>query len=141
VLAGAAAVNPEPQIVPAILALVLFLWTPPHFWSLAAAKQQDYADARVPMLPLVAPTQAWTKAILAHTAALAALSLLPLWFGLGAAYGVCAALGGGVFLWTSVELSREPTKEKAMRNFLASLVQLTLLIVGVMLDRAFGLAG
>src|SRR5580704_10971828 len=49
VLAGAAAVDPTPQVVPVLLALVLFLWTPPHFWSLAAAKSDDYARAGVPM--------------------------------------------------------------------------------------------
>ena len=141
VLAGAAAINPEPQVVPGVLALVLFLWTPPHFWSLAAAKQQDYANASVPMLPIVAPARAWTKAILAHTAALVALSFVPLWFGLGAVYGVCAGLGGGVFLWKSIALYRNPAKQTAMANFLASLVQLTFFVAGVMLDRAIGLGG
>jgi protoheme IX farnesyltransferase len=139
VLAGAAAVNPEPQIVPGVLALVLFLWTPPHFWSLAAAKHQDYSDACVPMLPIIAPARAWTKAILAHTVALVALSFVPLWFGFGAVYGVCAGLGGGVFLWKSIGLSLNPTKATAMANFLASLVQLTFLVAGVMLDHVIGL--
>ena len=141
VLAGAAAVSPELQIVPGVLALVLFLWTPPHFWSLAAAKHQDYADACVPMLPIVAPAHAWTKAVLAHTAALVALSLVPLWFGFGLAYGVCTAIGGGVFLWKSLALYRDPTRERAMANFLASLVQLTFLVAGVVIDRAIGLIG
>ena len=60
VLAGAAAVDPSPQVVPTVLAIVLFLWTPPHFWSLAAAKGEDYAKAGVPMLPVVVPAYAWT---------------------------------------------------------------------------------
>ncbi len=83
VLAGAAAVDPAPQAAPLILAVVLFLWTPPHFWSLAAARRDDYAAAAVPMLPVTAPKRAWTLAILLHTAALAILSLVPLYFGLG----------------------------------------------------------
>src|SRR5450756_1957128 len=58
VLAGAAAVDPSPQVIPTVLAVALFLWTPPHFWSLAAAKGQDYADAGVPMLPIVVPAHA-----------------------------------------------------------------------------------
>ena len=73
VLAGAAAVDPTPQVVPVVLAIVLFLWTPPHFWSLAAAKGEDYARAGVPMLPVVAPAYAWTLAILTHTVALVRL--------------------------------------------------------------------
>jgi protoheme IX farnesyltransferase len=119
VLAGAAAVDPAPQVVPTVLAIVLFLWTPPHFWSLAAAKGQDYADAGVPMLPLVVPAQAWTLAM-------------------GLAYGLGAGIGGAIFLWKSVALYRQPTKKAAIANFLASLLQLSLLIAGVLLDGAIG---
>jgi protoheme IX farnesyltransferase len=136
VLAGAAAVDPMPQVVPTVLAIVLFLWTPPHFWSLAAAKGQDYADAGVPMLPIVVPAHAWTLAILTHTVVLVALSLVPLWFGMGLFYGLGAGVGGAIFLWKSVALYCTPTKKAAMANFLASLLQLTLLIVGVLLDGA-----
>ena len=138
VLAGAAAVDPVPQVVPTVLAIVLFLWTPPHFWSLAAAKGQVYADAGVPMLPIVVPAQAWTLAILTHTAALVAISLVPLWFGMGLAYGLGAGIGGAIFLWKSVALYRQPTKKAAIANFLASLLQLSLLIAGVLLDGAIG---
>jgi protoheme IX farnesyltransferase len=138
VLAGAAAVDPAPQLVPVVLAVVLFLWTPPHFWSLAAAKGEDYAKAGVPMLPIVVPAQAWTLAILGHTAALTALSLVPLWFGMGALYGVGAASGGALFLWKSVVLHRAPTKQNAMANFFASLLQLALLVLGVVLDGILG---
>lgn len=134
VLAGAAAVDPMPQVVPTVLAVVLFLWTPPHFWSLAAAKGQDYADACVPMLPIVVPTYAWTLAILGHTVALVAISLIPLWFGMGLFYGLGAGIGGTFFLWKSVALYRDPTKKAAMANFFASLLQLSLLIAGVWLD-------
>ncbi|MCF8477211.1 MAG: heme o synthase [Pseudolabrys sp.] len=138
VLAGAAAVDSTPQVVPTVLAIVLFLWTPPHFWSLAAAKGQDYADAGVPMLPIVVPAHAWTLAIVSHTAVLFAISLVPLWFGMGLLYGLGAGVGGAIFLWKSVALYRHPSKQAAMANFLASLLQLTLLIVGVLLDGAFG---
>src|SRR6516165_1075333 len=83
VLAGAASVDSGLQIFPVVLAIVLFLWTPPHFWSLAAAKGDDYARAEVPMLPIAVPPHAWTLAILSHTVALVAISLVPLWFGQG----------------------------------------------------------
>jgi protoheme IX farnesyltransferase len=138
VLAGAAAVDPSPQVVPIVLALVLFLWTPPHFWSLAAAKGEDYAKAGVPMLPIVVPVHAWTLAILTHSAALAAISLVPLWFGKGVFYGLGAGIGGGFFLWKSLALHRAPTRQNAMANFLASLLQLALLILGVVLDSLIG---
>jgi protoheme IX farnesyltransferase len=136
ILAGAAAADPAPQLVPTVLALVLFLWTPPHFWSLAAAKGDDYRSAGVPMLPLVVPASAWTLAILAHAAALLAISLVPLLYGYGPVYGLGAGLGGGYFLWKSWLLHQAPTKQNAMANFFASLVQLGLLIVAVVLDGA-----
>jgi heme o synthase len=134
VLAGAAAVDPAPQIFPIVLAIVLFLWTPPHFWSLAAAKGDDYARAGIPMLPLAVPPHAWTLAILTHTVALVAVSLVPLWFGQGLFYGLGAASGGALFIWKSVALYRSPTKKKAIANFFASLVQLLALISGVLLN-------
>ena len=136
VLAGAAAVDPAPQLFPIVLAIVLFLWTPPHFWSLAAAKADDYSRAGVPMLPVVAPARAWTLAILAHTVALTGISLLPLWFGQGLLYGLGAGSGGAFFVWKSIALYRTPTKQAAMANFLASLLQLLLLIAGVLLSAA-----
>jgi protoheme IX farnesyltransferase len=137
VLAGAAAVDPNPQLFPIVLAIVLFLWTPPHFWSLAAAKGEDYAAAGVPMLPIVAPTYAWTLAVLTHSIALVIISLIPLWFGAGLLYGLGAGVGGAIFLWNSIALYCTPTKEAAMANFFASLVQLLLLIMGVLLDATF----
>ncbi|HSF96253.1 MAG TPA: heme o synthase [Thermohalobaculum sp.] len=136
ILAGAAAVDPALQATPVILAVVMFLWTPPHFWSLAAAKGDDYRQAGVPMLPITVPERAWTSAILAHTAVLALLSLLPLAYGMGPAYGICAALGGGYFLWGSWKLFRAPSRKTAMANFGASLAQFCLLTTGVFLDAA-----
>jgi len=138
VLAGAAAIDPEPQWTPSILAAVLFLWTPPHFWSLAAAKVDDYAAAGVPMLPVIAPQREWTFAILSYTATLAGLSLLPVFFGMGWIYGLCAAAGGGWFLWKSWRLHVAPSRRAAMQNFLASLVQLLLLVAGVFLSALAG---
>jgi heme o synthase len=136
VLAGAAAVDPAPQLFPALLAIVLFLWTPPHFWSLAAAKGEDYARAGIPMLPIAVPPHAWTLAILTHAVALVVVSLVPLWFGQGLLYGLGAASGGALFIWKSIALCLKPTKEAAMANFFASLVQLMLLILGVVLNAA-----
>ena len=90
------------------------------------------------MLPVVAPAYAWTMAILAHAVALAAISLVPLWFGAGWLYGLGAASGGGYFVWKSVKLYREPSKANAMANFFASLLQLALLVAGALLASAAG---
>ena len=138
VLAGAAAVDPTPGVVPVLLAIIVFLWTPPHFWSLAAAKAEDYAGAGFPMLPVVAPERVWTGAILAHALAIAVLSLVPLWFGMGAFYAAGAASGGLYFAWTSWRLWAQPSRRNAMRNFAASLCQLMLLVGGILIEAAFG---
>jgi protoheme IX farnesyltransferase len=134
VLAGASAVDPSPNVFPVVLALVLFLWTPPHFWSLAAAKADDYVRAGVPMLPTTVSQPVWIIVILLHTVALVAISLVPLWYGRGVFYGLGAGIGGAYFLWKSLELYLAPGKRTAMGNFFASLVQLMLLILGVVLD-------
>lgn len=138
VLAGAAAVNPGWQAEPLILAVVLFLWTPPHFWSLAIAAHDDYAAASVPMLPVVSGDSLTAKVILAHTALLVGLSLLPVFWSMGPIYLAAAAAGGALFVWTSVRLVAEPTRKRAIHNFLASLVQLVVLLGGTVADRLTG---
>jgi protoheme IX farnesyltransferase len=134
VLAGAAAVDPGLSPAPVILAVVLFLWTPPHFWSLAFVYRDQYAAAGVPMLPSVVTEATAARVILAHTAVLVPLSLLPFAFGLGWVYLVSAAAGGAWFLVSSMRLLRRPSAATALANFKASLAQLTLLLVGASLD-------
>ena len=137
VLAGAAAVDPQLAPAPLILALVLFLWTPPHFWSLAFVYRDDYAQAGVPMLPVVVGEKTAARVILAHTVALVALSLLPFFYGLGWIYLLGAAVGGGYFVQKSIALLRCPNRQTALANFFASLAQLCLLLVAALLDAAF----
>ncbi|MCP4937209.1 MAG: protoheme IX farnesyltransferase [bacterium] len=134
VLAGASAVDPNIPAAPLILAVVLFLWTPPHFWALATALQDDYAAANVPMLPLTVGDSNAAKISLAHTVALVFLSLTPIAFGMGALYFVFAALGGGLFLYRSIQLVQTPTRQMAMKTFKASLLQLMLLLAGAIID-------
>ena len=138
VLAGAAAVAPEASLAPLPLALawILFLWTPPHFWSLAIACREDYASAGVPMLPVVAGEARAARVVLAATGLLVASSLLPLALGMGPAYAVGAAAGGALFLRAAWRLARAPSKATARASFHASLVQLTLLLAATFLDRA-----
>lgn len=134
VLAGAAAADPSLSAPPLLLALVLFLWTPPHFWSLAMHLRQDYEAASVPMLPVVVGDARAARIILGHTVAVVAISILPFFFGLGWVYLIGAVTGGGVFLVRSIELVRQPGPKAAMKNFHASLIQLGLLLVGAMAD-------
>jgi protoheme IX farnesyltransferase len=134
VLAGAAAVDPVPGPVPVLLALVLFLWTPPHFWALAIAQREEYAAAGVPMLPVVRGDQAAARIILMNTVVLVGVSILPVFFGMGAIYLAGALAGGGYFIYRSYRLYLDPGRTAAMGCFFASLAQLALLILTAMLD-------
>ena len=134
VLTGAAAVDPAIGILPTLLALVLFLWTPPHFWSLAIANRDDYAAAGVPMLPVVFGNERAARIVHANAIVLVAVSLLPALAGAGPAYLVAALVGGAHFLRRTHALARDPRRERAMAAFFASMVQLSLLVLGVAVD-------
>jgi protoheme IX farnesyltransferase len=136
VLAGAAAVDPQLGPLPLALALVLFLWTPPHFWSLAIANHAQYAAAGVPMLPVVVGVQRAARIVHVNTMLLVAASLLPLLYGAGPAYLVGAAAGGAHFLRKTHALARAPERKSALAAFFASMVQLSLLLAAVAVDAA-----
>src|SRR5690606_28739491 len=137
VLAGAAAVDPAIGVKPALLAVVLFLWTPPHFWSLAIAHHDDYATARIPMLPvLVGPARA-ARIVFYNTCALVAVSILPVFYGAGPIYAIGAIAGGWYFLAKTWTLARVPGPDTARRAFLASLVQLSVLLIAASIDSIF----
>lgn len=140
VMAGAAAVTPDAALgpLPLAFAVVLFLWTPPHFWSLAIAFRHDYEAAGVPMLPVVVGDARAAQAVQASAALLVASSIVPAFFGMGWLYLAAAVGGGGYFLLTSAQLARDPTRRRAMVNFHASLIQLTVLLVAAIADRALG---
>jgi protoheme IX farnesyltransferase len=134
VMAGAAATEATLAPAPLILAFVLFLWTPPHFWALAFACKKDYEAAGVPMLPVVVKESVATRTILAHVVVLVLLSLLPVFYGMGWIYFLGAASGGMVFLHASVNLVRKPSIQQAWRTFAMSIVQLGLLLTAAILD-------
>ncbi len=134
VLAGAAAANPELSAVPLLLALVLFLWTPPHFWSLAIANSSDYANAGVPMLPVVVGNARAAQIVFTSALALVGVSLLPVFFGAGPIYFAGALSGGVHFIRKAWQLARAPSRKTAMSSFHASLAQLSLLLLAAMAD-------
>lgn len=137
VLAGAAAVDPQFSAVPLLLALVLFLWTPSHFWSLAIAMHKDYAVAGVPMLPVVVGDRMAARVVLGNTMLLVAVSILPFFYGMGWIYLAGALPGGAWFLHTNLKMVRNPTPRIAMASFHASLAQLTLLLTAAIVDAQF----
>lgn len=134
VLAGAAAVNPSLSMLPLLLALVLFLWTPPHFWSLAIATHADYEAAHIPMLPVVAGVERAARIVFWNSLLLVGTSFLPVFFGAGAAYLAGALIGGAWFIRKTHALARAPSRKTAMASFFASMVQLSVLLAAVALD-------
>lgn len=134
VLAGAAAVDPALGPLPVIFAVVLFFWTPSHFWSLAIVLHKDYKAAGVPMLPVVVGDRRAAQVIFVNTLMLVVASLLPFWFGMGWIYLLGAAAGGALFLYKNIQLLRDPSVPMARANFHASLVQLTLLLTAAIVD-------
>ncbi len=136
VLAGAAAVNPQVGPLAAVLALVLFLWTPPHFWSLAIANEAQYAAAGVPMLPVVVGAARAARIVHASTIALVVVSLLPVFFGAGWIVFAGALIGGVHFLRKTHALVQQPGRRTAMAAFFASMVQLSALLAAVVIDAA-----
>lgn len=135
VLAGSAAVHPQVfEPLPIAFAVVLFLWTPPHFWSLAIAYHDDYEAAQVPMLPVVVGDARAARAILAGSILLVAASLIPSALGMGLLYTVTAVCAGAYLLAKSVKLARAPSVRTAIANFHASLAHLALLLLAAIVD-------
>ncbi|MBF0426448.1 MAG: protoheme IX farnesyltransferase [Magnetococcales bacterium] len=135
ILAGAASVRPELCALPLSLALVLFFWTPSHFWSLAIHLKEDYRRVGVPMLPVLVGEKRAARVILINTLLLVAASLLPWIFGdLGRVYLAGAILAGTFFVWANLRLVRTPTPELGWFNFLASMKYLGLLFLAIVID-------
>ena len=115
--------------------LIVFLWTPPHFWALALMIREHYANAKIPMLPVLRGDRETARQILLYTFAMVAATLVPVAFGIfGLVYAVAAVLLGAVFAWFAYRLWRETTKREAVKLFHYSLLYLALLFVAMALD-------
>ena len=131
-----AAVTGDVALLPVLMFLIIFLWTPPHFWALALYRNGDYARAGVPMLPVVAGRRHTLHQILGYTAVLVAVTLLPSLLGVaGPLYGLLALGLGGTFLYHAVRLWRQDRDVLAMRTFRFSIVYLFALFSGLVVDR------
>ncbi|HEX9380885.1 MAG TPA: heme o synthase [Gaiellaceae bacterium] len=117
------------------LFLIVFFWTPPHFWALALLIRKDYEAARIPMLPVVRGTRETTRQILWYAIVLVGVTVVPvLWGPLGLAYLVAALALGGAFVWLALRLRRETTPRHASLLFHYSLLYLALLFAAMALD-------
>jgi protoheme IX farnesyltransferase len=134
-LVGWAAVTGQVSVPALLMFLLVFAWTPPHFWALALYKRGDYAAAGVPMLPAVRGEEETRRQILAYTVAMVLASLLFYPLGvLGVPYLVAAMVLGARFLWLVARLYRERSDQLAKRVFLYSMQYLGLLFAAMVID-------
>jgi protoheme IX farnesyltransferase len=134
---------------PLLLVAIIFIWTPPHFWALSLTHQEDYAAAKVPMLPLTHGAAETRKRILLYSLLLAPLGLAPVFTGLGGwLYAATAGLGGLVFLVLAMRVARsnagdvqgdKVANKPAIALFAYSILYLAALFAAVIVERGLGL--
>jgi protoheme IX farnesyltransferase len=118
-----------------VLFAIVFVWTPPHFWALALLIKDNYANARVPMLPVVRGDRETARQIVVYSIGLVAVTVVPWLVGSAGLLYLASALGlGAVFLWLAERLRREIAPRRAALLFHYSLLYLALLFVALALD-------
>ena len=132
---GWAAVTGSIELMPILLFLLIFFWTPPHFWALALYREKDYANVGVPMLPVAAGAAATRRQILGYAVVLAITSLLPSFVGTaGWLYAGAAVLLSGIFLRDAWRLYSKPSDRLALRLFKVSILYLFALFTAILVD-------
>ena len=135
---GWAAVTGTVSVESLALFAIIFLWTPPHSWALALFSNRDYANAGVPMLPVVAGSRETKKQILVYTALLVAATFVPVFLAMsGAVYAIAAAVLDAAFVWFALRLWRSDDDGPARALFGFSILYLFLIFVSLLADRAF----
>ena len=139
-LIGWAAVTGSVAIEPTLLFLIIFFWTPPHFWALSLYRTEDYARAGIPMLPVVAGEAATRRQIVIYTLILAPLGVTPWLLGYaGALYGIAAMLAGAAMIALAIRVRGETRGHSASKQMFGfSILYLFLLFAMLLVDRMAG---
>ncbi len=134
-LVGWAAATGHVTLPALLLFVIVFIWTPPHFWALALLIKDNYAAAKVPMLPVVRGERETARQIVLYSLGLVAVTLLPwAWGTVGLLYLASALALGAVFVWLAERLRRDTTPRRAVLLFHYSLAYLALLFAAMALD-------
>jgi len=121
-----------------ILFLIIFAWTPPHFWALAIARRDEYAKVEIPMLPVTHGVKYTQRFILLYTIILLLITILPYLSGMsGLIYLGAAVLLGGRFLWYAIALKADASNELPMRMFRYSITYLMFLFAALLADHYY----
>ncbi len=132
---GWAAVTGTTPIESWILFAIIFFWTPPHFWALSLHKNQDYVDAKIPMMPIIAGEKSTKIQMILYTLITIALTLAPVYIGMASwTYGAIASVLGMVFLGLSVQVYLSQDTKIAMRLFAYSIAYLFFIFLSLTLD-------
>ncbi|HRJ43674.1 MAG TPA: heme o synthase [Caldilineaceae bacterium] len=134
-LVGWAAVANEISLLPIFMLLIVFYWTPPHFWALALMRQKEYRAAGVPMLPVVTGEKETHRQIVLYSLLLLLICTMPVFLGLlGPVYLLLSLALNGVFLWQAVDILRRPSNANIWRLYKFSLLYLALLFLAMGID-------
>ena len=134
-LIGWAAASGDVSALAWVLFLIVFLWTPPHFWALAIAIQDEYKAAKVPMLPVTHGEKRTRLEILLYTILLVPVTVIPYFLGSSGLFYLCSALALGAFyLWKTVQLLRRETREDSKKLFWISILYLFVLFIALFVD-------
>jgi heme o synthase len=134
-LVGWAAATGNLSVPALLLFAIVFFWTPPHFWALALLIKRNYAEAGIPMLPVVRGERETVKQIVLYSVVLVGVTVVPfLWGTLGLVYLVAALALGAGFIWLAVQLARHTTPKRASLLFHSSLLYLALLFIAAAVD-------
>lgn len=132
---GWAAVSGSVSLESIILFLIIFFWTPPHFWALALYKSDDYRKCNIPMMPVVKGDHYTKKQILFYTCLTVIFSIIPSLIGMNSwYYGACSLVLGVIFAYYAVLLLSTPSNTSAPRLFFFSIIYLFILFGVMMLD-------
>jgi protoheme IX farnesyltransferase len=136
-MAGWAAATGTINLLGFLVGLLVFVWTPSHFWCLAIKKREEYAIARIPMLPVLVGNEKTSVYIFANTAILLPYSILLYFFGLGLVYTIVAAISGSLMLVYHYKLTKNPTPDFAWRAYKVTAPYLIVIFVGLAFDSLF----
>lgn len=121
----------------ALMFLIIFFWTPPHFWALALCLREDYKASALPMMPNVAGEDSTLKQMFAYSVVLMLVSLGLLFFEAGLVYGLLAVVSGAIFMWKMWDSYRKRTTRSYWMLFGYSIIYLFVLFIGMMVDVAW----
>ena len=136
-MAGWATATGSMDLLGFLVGLLVFMWTPPHFWCLAIRAREEYASVRVPMLPVMIGNQRTASYILVNTAILLPYSVALYFFGLGLLYTVVAAVSGSLMLTYHYKLTKNPTPEFAWKAYKVTAPYLVVIFVALALDALY----